>query len=308
MFGNTENTLWTEKYRPSKLDDYIGNDHIKEKVKIYLENQDVPHLLLAGPAGTGKTSLGKLIASNLDCDLLYINASDENSVEVVRDKVKSFSSAIGFKQWRIVLLDEADFITSNGQAALRNLMETFSKNCRFILTCNYVEKIIDPIQSRCQTFLVVPPSRKDVALHISKILQKEGVQYTPEDLVAVINSGYPDIRRILNACQRQAINGKLAIDKQSMVEAGYMEKILEILVDNSDKKGKFTHIRQLLADSKVRDFTPLYRFLYDNLDKFAVGHIASIILIIAEHQAMDIQVVDKEINVSAMFVKILNEI
>lgn len=106
MFGNTENTLWTEKYRPSKLDDYIGNDHIKEKVKIYLENQDVPHLLLAGPAGTGKTSLGKLIASNLDCDLLYINASDENSVEVVRDKVKSFSSAIGFKQWRIVLLDE----------------------------------------------------------------------------------------------------------------------------------------------------------------------------------------------------------
>jgi DNA polymerase III delta prime subunit len=154
----------------------------------------------------------------------------------------------------------------------------------------------------------VPPSRKDVAIHISKILQKEGVQYTPEDLVAVINSGYPDIRRILNACQRQAINGKLAIDKQSMVEAGYMEKILEILVDNSDKKGKFTHIRQLLADSKVRDFTPLYRFLYDNLDKFAVGHIASIILIIAEHQAMDIQVVDKEINVSAMFVKILNEI
>lgn len=206
------------------------------------------------------------------------------------------------------LTHNCDYITVNGQAALRNLMETFSKNCRFILTCNYVEKIIDPIQSRCQTFLVVPPSRKDVAIHISKILQKEGVQYTPEDLVAVVNSGYPDIRRILNACQRQAINGKLAIDKQSMVEAGYMEKILEILVDNSDKKGKFTHIRQLLADSKVRDFTPLYRFLYDNLDKFAVGHIASIILIIAEHQAMDIQVVDKEINVSAMFVKILNEI
>ena len=308
MFGNQENSLWVEKYRPNKREDYIGNDHIKDKVAIYLKNEDVPHLLLAGPAGTGKTTLAKLIAANLDCDLLYINASDENNIETVREKIKSFSSSIGFRKWRLVILDESDYVTQNAQAALRNLMETFSKNCRFILTCNYVEKIIDPIQSRCQTFLVVPPSRKEVAVHIAQILEKEGVAFSAEDLVAIINSGYPDIRRILNSCQRQVLDGKLNIDKQSMVEAGYMEKVLEILKTEKDKKKMFQTIRQVIADSKVRDFTPLYRFLYDNLDNFAVGHIASVILIIGEHQSLDTQVVDKEINVAAMFVKIVNEL
>ena len=308
MYGNQENSLWTEKYRPSKLEDYIGNDHIKDKVKIYLDNEDVPHLLLVGPAGTGKTTLAKLIAANLDCDLLYLNASDENNIETVRDKIRSFSSSIGFRKWRLVILDESDYMTSNAQAALRNLMETFSKNCRFILTCNYVEKIIDPIQSRCQTFLVVPPSKKDVAVHMSKILTSESVTYTPEDLVAVINSGYPDIRRVLNACQRQVIEGKLIIDKQSSIEAGYMDKILTILTNLSDKKKAFTEIRQILADSKVRSFDGLYTFLYDNLDSYAVGHIGPVILIIAEAQYNDTNVVDKEINVAAMFVKLLHEL
>lgn len=308
MYGNQENSLWTEKYRPSKLEDYIGNDHIKDKVKIYLDNEDVPHLLLVGPAGTGKTTLAKLIAANLDCDLLYLNASDENNIETVRDKIRSFSSSIGFRKWRLVILDESDYMTSNAQAALRNLMETFSKNCRFILTCNYVEKIIDPIQSRCQTFLVVPPSKKDVAVHMSKILTSESVTYTAEDLVAVINSGYPDIRRVLNACQRQVIEGKLVIDKQSSIEAGYMDKILTILTNLSDKKKAFTEIRQILADSKVRSFDGLYTFLYDNLDSYAVGHIGPVILIIAEAQYNDTNVVDKEINVAAMFVKLLHEL
>ena len=308
MYGNQENSLWTEKYRPSKLEDYIGNDHIKDKVKIYLDNEDVPHLLLVGPAGTGKTTLAKLIAVNLDCDLLYLNASDENNIETVRDKIRSFSSSIGFRKWRLVILDESDYMTSNAQAALRNLMETFSKNCRFILTCNYVEKIIDPIQSRCQTFLVIPPSKKDVAVHMSKILTSESVTYTAEDLVAVINSGYPDIRRVLNACQRQVIEGKLVIDKQSSIEAGYMDKILTILTNLSDKKKAFTEIRQILADSKVRSFDGLYTFLYDNLDSYAVGHIGPVILIIAEAQYNDTNVVDKEINVAAMFVKLLHEL
>ena len=308
MYGNQENSLWTEKYRPSKLEDYIGNDHIKDKVKIYLDNEDVPHLLLVGPAGTGKTTLAKLIAVNLDCDLLYLNASDENNIETVRDKIRSFSSSIGFRKWRLVILDESDYMTSNAQAALRNLMETFSKNCRFILTCNYVEKIIDPIQSRCQTFLVIPPSKKDVAVHMSKILTSESVTYTPEDLVAVINSGYPDIRRVLNACQRQVIEGKLVIDKQSSIEAGYMDKILTILTNLSDKKKAFTEIRQILADSKVRSFDGLYTFLYDNLDSYAVGHIGPVILIIAEAQYNDTNVVDKEINVAAMFVILLHEL
>ena len=143
------NSLWVEKYRPRKLADYVGNEHLKSKVEGYLENDDVPHLLFYGKAGTGKTTLAKLIANSIECDYIIINASDENNVETVRTKVKNFASTIGFKKMKLIILDEFDYMTPNAQAILRNLMETFSKHCRFILTCNYVEKVIDPIQSRC---------------------------------------------------------------------------------------------------------------------------------------------------------------
>ena len=308
MFGNNEHTLWVEKYRPDTLEGYVGNQSIVDKVKLYLENGDVPHLLLYGNAGTGKTTLAKIISNNIDCDLLYINASDENSVDTVREKIKNFSSTIGFRKWKLVILDEADYMTPNGQAALRNLMETFSKTTRFILTCNYVEKIIDPIQSRCQVFAITPPTKKDVAVRVSQVLKLENVVFEMNDLVAIINSSYPDIRRILNTCQRQSINGELKLDKQSLIEANYMTKLLEILSSNEDKKTKFQNIRQLLADSQVKDFTSLYRFLYDNLDSFATGHLAGSILIIAETQYKDSLVVDKEINVMSMFVQLLNEL
>jgi len=308
MYGNNEHTLWVEKYRPEQLDGYVGNTSIIEKIKIYIESGDVPHLLFYGTAGTGKTTLAKLIAKNIDCDLMYINASDENNVDTVREKIKSFASTIGFRQWKLIILDEADYLTPNAQAALRNLMETFSKTTRFILTCNYVEKIIDPIQSRCQVFGITPPSKKDVAIRVNSILQTEGVTAKPEDLVSIINAGYPDIRRILNSCQRQVVKGELQIDKQSLIEANYADKIIELLVSKPDKKQLFTSIRQLLADSQVKDYTALYRHLYDNVDTFAVGHIAGVILIIAEAQYQDSFAVDKEINVMAMFIKIINEL
>jgi DNA polymerase III delta prime subunit len=308
MFGNTEHTLWVEKYRPEKLEDYVGNQSIIDKVRIYLDNGDVPHLLLYGTAGTGKTTLAKLIAKNIDCDLMYINASDENNVETVREKIKNFASTIGFRQWKLIILDEADYLTPNAQAALRNLMETFSKTTRFILTCNYVEKVIDPIQSRCQVFGITPPSKKEVAVRVNSILQTEGVTAKPEDLVSIVNSGYPDIRRILNSCQRQVVNGELKIDKQSLIESNYVDKIITLLSSKPDKKQLFTSIRQLLADSQVKDYKGLYRSLYDNLESFATGHFAGMILIIAEAQYQDSFVVDKEINVMAMFVKIINEL
>jgi replication factor C small subunit len=165
-----EHTLWVEKYRPMTLDTYIGNEHLKSKVSRYLESGDLPHLLFYGRAGTGKTTLAKLLVNNIECDHLYINASDENSVDTVRNKVRSFASTIGFKDMKVIILDECDYITPNAQAALRNLMETFSKHTRFILTCNYVERIVDPIQSRCQPFQIVPPSRKEVASHLYNIM------------------------------------------------------------------------------------------------------------------------------------------
>jgi len=299
-----EHTLWVEKYRPSNLDTYIGNDQLKSKVKVYLESGDLPHLLLFGKAGTGKTTLAKLLVNNIECDYLYINASDENNVETVRSKVKNFASTMGFKDYKVIILDECDYITPNAQAALRNLMETFSKHCRFILTCNFVERIIDPIQSRCQTFQVIPPNKNDVAKHLHNILSQESVDYDREDLAILVNSGYPDIRRVINGAQRQSVDGKLVIDKQSIVENDYKLKLLEIL-EKQDKKSAFNNVRQLMADAKVTDFADLFRLLYDEVDSYGKGHIAECILIIAKYELSDAQVVDKEINAMAMIIEIL---
>ncbi len=299
------NSLWVEKYRPDTLEGYVGNEHILEKVKIYIENEDVPHLLLYGVAGTGKTTLAKIITNQIDCDVMYINASDENSVDAVRDKIRGFASSMGFRKWKVVILDESDYLTPNAQAALRNLMETFSKSTRFILTCNYVEKVIDPIQSRCQTFAITPPSKKEVAKRLHQILTEEGVSFQNEELAILVNSGYPDIRRVLNAAQRQVVNGNLKIDTTSTVQANYTDNVIKVLQSGGDVKQQFTEIRQIIADSKVKDFTPLYRALYDEVDNYASGKVGQTILNIADGQYKDSMVVDKEINVMAMILNIL---
>ncbi len=301
------NTIWVEKYRPTNLDSYIGNEHLKSKVEIYLESGDLPHLLLYGKAGTGKTTLAKLLVKNIECDCLYINASDENNVDTVRTKVKQFASTIGFKDLKIIILDECDYITPNAQAALRNLMETFSKHCRFILTCNYVERIIDPIQSRCQSFQIIPPDRKEVAFHLSNILKKENVQFKNEDIVTIVNSGYPDIRRTINSAQRNVVNDKLKLDISSIIQNDYKLKLLKIL-ETQNKKNAFKEIRQLLADNKITDFADLFRLLYDEVDSWGKGHVAECILIVARYELSDSQVVDKEINVMAMLIELLGVI
>jgi len=308
MIKKEKHSLWVERYRPDSMDGYVGNQHIIEKVKIYIESNDVPHLLLYGQAGTGKTTLAKIITNQIDCDLMYINASDENSVDAVRDKIRGFASSMGFKEWKIVILDEADYLTPNAQAALRNLMETFSRTTRFILTCNYVEKVIDPIQSRCQTFGITPPSKKEVAMRLKQILDTEEVKYEMSDLAILVNSGYPDIRRVLNAAQRQVVGNELKIDKTSAIQANYMDEVLTVLQSNGSVKDSFTNVRKIIADSKVRDFTPFYRFLYDEVDNYANGKIGSTILNIADAQYKDSQCVDKEISVMAMLLEIITDI
>ena len=296
-----ENSLWVEKYRPKDLSTYIGNEHLKEKVAKYLETEDVPHLLLYGRAGTGKTTLAKIVVNNIECDHLYINASDENSVDTVRFKIRSFASSVGFKDMKVIILDEADYMTPNAQASLRNLMETFSKHCRFILTCNYVERVIDPIQSRCQCYKVIPPSKKDVAKHLGMVFNNEGVTYELDDLALIVNAGYPDIRRVINSAQRQVVDGKLKIDTSSIIQNNYKLQLLDSLTNNS----KFSEIRKLIADNSVSDYSELYRLLYDEVGVYSNGRDAECILAIAEGQYQDVNVVDKEINFMSTIIKIM---
>jgi len=301
-----DNSLWVESYRPVRLEDYVGNEHLKSKVEGYLESGDVPHLLLYGRAGTGKTTLAKLIVKSVDCDYMVINASDENNVDTVRNKVKNFASSMGFKKWKIIILDEFDYMSPNAQAILRNLMETFSQHCRFILTCNYVEKVIEPIQSRCQSFQIVPPTKKDVAVQISKILGAEGVTFEPKDLVPIIDAGYPDIRKIINTCQLNSNKGKLQVDTQNLLENDYKMKVLDILKSKDDKRNKYMTMRQTIIDSRVTDFTELFTLLYDKVDEYAPSNTANVIIALSEGQTRHFHSIDKEIPMAATLIEILN--
>jgi replication factor C small subunit len=197
-------------------------------------------------------------------------------------------------------------MTHNAQAILRNLMETFSAHCRFILTCNYVEKVIDPIQSRCQSFQIVPPTKKDVAMQISKILKNEEIEFEVKDLVPIIDASYPDIRKIINTCQLNSIKGKLKVDVQNLLENDYRNKIIDILSSNDDKRNKYMKVRQALIDSKVTDFTDLYTMLYDKVDEYGGENTANIILLLGDGVSKSAVAIDKEIIAAATLIQILN--
>ena len=306
MSNKLVNSLWVEKYRPKSLEEYVGNESIKLQFADFINRGEIPHLLLHARAGTGKTTAGKILVNHLDCDYLYINASDENNVETVRTKIKSFISSVSFKKWKIVFLDESDALSASSQHALRNMMEHYSASSRFILTCNYPEKVIDPIQSRCTTFEVYPPSKQEVAKRLVNILTEEGVEYELRDIGTIVNGSYPDIRRVIASAQSQVIDGKLKLSESARVELDYMGKVLEVLKSDGTPKSKFNKIRQIIADSKVRTFDDFYRYLYDNIEEIAEEGIqAPVILEIAKAMRGDINCVDKEINVMAMIIEIL---
>jgi len=300
-----ENSLFVEKYRSKTLDEYVGNEQLKQIVEKYINNNDLQNLLLYGTPGTGKTTLAKLIVNNFDCDYLYINASDERGIDTIRDKVQGFASSASFKPIKIIILDEADFLTIQAQASLRNIIETYSRTTRFILTCNYLERIIDPLQSRCQVLKITPPSKKEVAQHISIILEQENVNYELEDLALVVNKHYPDIRKILNTCQVNNVEGTLKIDKTVLASNSYKDGVLKEL--KSPSKSSFKNIRQILADSNLDDFEEIYRFLYDNLDEYGNNDLAKAMIVIEIESYMyhaNFRI-DKEINVMALLASIL---
>lgn len=297
-------SLWVERYRPTKLAEYVGNDLLKAKVKQYIETNDIPHLLFYGGAGTGKTTLAKLITKAIKCDVMYLNASDENGIDTIRTKIRGFASTIGFNNLKVVILDEADYFTPNAQAGLRNLMEMFSSSTRFILTCNFHEKMIDPIVSRCQTYKIIPPTKKDVASTLVNILTKEGIEFNKEAVVLLVNSHYPDIRAVINNAQRGVVDGVLQLDQEAVMEGDIKTKVIDLL----KQPNAYKNIRQLLADNSLREFSDLYSIMYEKIDEIAPNHTGAVIIILADAQAMDVNVVDKEINFMSAVVKILKTI
>ncbi len=302
MVTTREHSLLVEKYRSKDLDEYVGNEHIKKTIQQYLGQNDIQNLIFYGPAGTGKTTLAKLIVNNLNCDYLYINASDERGIETIRDKVSGFASTASFKPLKVVILDEADFLTIQAQASLRNVIETFSRTTRFIMTCNYVERIIDPLQSRCQVLKVIPPSKKEVAVHLAKIMAHEAISYDVEDIKTIVNQYYPDLRKCLNTIQLSTQDQKLVIDKSVLVSSNYMTSILKEL---SNAKPKWREIRQIIANANVSDFEELYRYLYDNANVYASGREGMVAIYINEYSYQSNFRIDKEINCMALIQKLI---
>ena len=301
VISNKEHTLLVEKYRSTKLEDYVGNENIKATISKYLSQNDIQNLIFYGPPGTGKTTLAKLIVNNLNCDHLYINASDERGIETIRDKVSGFASSASFKPLKVIILDEADFLTIQAQASLRNVIETFSRSTRFILTCNYIERIIDPLQSRCQVLKIVPPSMREVASHIADILDNENVEWTKETLGPIVKQYYPDIRKILGTAQLSTIDNKLVLDKSILVSNNYIEQVI-----NELKTGKnWKTIRQIIADSNINDYDELFKALYDNVSTYAPQSEGMVTIYINEHSYQANFRIDKEINMMACIAQII---
>ncbi len=298
---NKKHSLWVEKYRPDTLEGYIGNDDFKSSLQQWVDTNDVPHLLLYGGAGTGKTTAAKLIVNNINCDYVYINCSDENGIDTIRDKVKSFASAASFKPQKVVIMDEADFLTINAQAALRNIIETFSLTTRFIFTCNFIERIIDPIQSRTIIFELTPPSMQDVAFKCVEILDLEGITYNKTNIAKLVKQTYPDIRKTLNLLQSSIKNKELIESRTNINFNQISDQIITLLKDKNIKN--FPLIRQLVMDSNIRDYNELYRVLFDRADEFTDSALAS--LIIADYQYKSVMAPDKEITFSACLSKLL---
>lgn len=299
-------TILNEKYRPDTLEGYICKEDTKQKFDEFIKQQDIPHLLFAGKPGAGKTTIAKILVNNIDCDYLYINATDERSIDVMRDKVGAFAAAGSFKPLKIVILDEATHILQAGQVILLNMMETYSLTTRFILTGNYPERLIDPLRSRCQEFDLAPPSKKVIAQHISVILDKENIEYEIPDLVTIVNKYFPDFRKIINNCQKYTIDGVLKLDTMSNSNDDYKDALLAELKKPSVKS--FNNIRQIIANTDLEDFDDVYKFLYSKLNEYSNGNEGIVICYLEEYMYHATFRLDKEINIMACIAKILETI
>jgi DNA polymerase III delta prime subunit len=301
-----EHTIFVEKYRPKTLDNYICDEQIREKIQEFITNQDIPHLGFFGLQGSGKSTLAKILVNSIDCDFIYLNATENRGMDDIKEKVGSFASARGFKPLKIVILDESTHILQASQVLLLNMIETYSLTTRFILTGNYPERLIPPLRSRLQEFKLTPPSKKVVAKHVYGILNQENIEFQLEDLAAVVNSSYPDFRKIINDCQKYIIDNKLTLPTTLGKNEDVQSKILDELKKPSTKT--FNNIRQIIADNDVSSFEDVFKHLYEHTNEYAVGCEGQIAVIINECLYQSNFRVDLEINFMAAISRIIENL
>ena len=299
--------LWTEKYRPNNVEDYVFRDAAqKHQIENWVKEGALPHLLFSGAPGTGKTTLAKVLLAELgvmDLDILEINASNENSVDTIRTKITNFSSALPFGDYKYVLLDEADYITPNGQAALRGVMETYHASCRFILTCNYPNRVIPALHSRCQGFHIEKLDVTEFTARIATIGISEGVDLDLDTLDTYVQANYPDLRKAINAVQQNVVDGVLQKPQAGdQASSDWMLQAVEMF-----KGGQYKPARELIvSQARPEEYDDVYKFLYRNLQLWGDTDAKQeqAIIVIRDGMVKQPMCADPEINLSATLIEL----
>jgi DNA polymerase III delta prime subunit len=299
--------LWVEAYRPNDVDGYVFRDEAQRtQVKQWIKEGSIPHLLFSGAAGIGKTTLAKILINQLgvdEYDVLEINASRENNVDTVRDRITNFVQTMPFGKFKIVLLDEADYLSPNAQAALRGVMESYSETARFILTCNYPHKIIPALHSRCQGFHVEKVDHTEFTARAATVLVTEGVEFDLDTLDSYVKATYPDLRKCLNLLQMNSVDNKLkAPSETGSGTADYKLAMVDLF-----KNGKIREARKLLCEqARPEEMEEIFRWLYDNLNMWSATEEGQdeAILVIRKAVVNAPLVADQEINLAACLVEL----
>jgi replication factor C small subunit len=298
--------LWVEKYRPKTMDGYVfRDDHQRKQIATWIKDKSIPHLLLSGVAGIGKTTLAKILIHEIgieDYDVLDINASRTNSVEDVRDKITNFVQMIPFGPFKVVLLDEADYLSPNAQAALRGVMEEYSQTARFILTCNYPNRIIPAIHSRCQGFHVERTDQTEYTARVATILVEENIEFDLDTLDLYVKVAYPDLRKCIQLVQQNSTEGKL--ESPNKGDAGGADWKFDMV--DLFKAGKINEARKMLCGKlRAEEMEEVYRWLYDNLSIFGEETKQDSAILIIKQGLVDHTIcVDSEVNLAATLVKL----
>ena len=301
--------LWVEKYRPHTVAECILPDRIKKLFQSYVDSGSIPNLLLTGSAGVGKTTIAKAMCEEIGCNHLFINSSEERGIDMLRTKIKGYASSISLTGGRkVIILDEADYLTPEAQAALRGAIEEFSDNCSFILTCNFKSRIMDAMHSRCSVidFTLQPDEKPRMAAQLfsrlSIILNKEGVEYDKQVLIKIIEKYFPDYRRTLNELQRYASNG--SIDAGTLAQVSDVRKIADLV--GYLKTGNFAEMRKWVVTNSDIEPARVYRKIYDSLyEYFKPESIPQAVVILAKYQYQSAFVADQEINLVACLTEIM---